>query len=121
MRQLLAVFLLFAGLSALGADTATSLKGYLLDVACHDRLKPKGHLNLSAALHSRSCLEAPFCTRSGFGVLTDDQHFIKFDDDGNAKVKKFIAGFNRETDIKIIVTGTVAGDKMTVSKIELQQ
>ncbi|HEY6352435.1 MAG TPA: hypothetical protein VI636_23810 [Candidatus Angelobacter sp.] len=59
--------------------------------------------------------------RSGFGGLTDGQHFIRFDDDGNAKVKKFTVGFNRETDIKIVVTGTVEGDKMTVSKIELQQ
>lgn len=120
MRRWTSVFLLVLGLSAFAADTATTVQGYLLDVACYGRLKTKGNLGVAVPMHERSCLQAPYCTRSGFGVFTDDKHFIAFDQDGNDKVKKFIEGFNKETDIKIVVTGKVDGDKMTVNKIELK-
>ncbi|HLJ26263.1 MAG TPA: hypothetical protein VKY85_06100 [Candidatus Angelobacter sp.] len=121
MRPLLPLFLLIASLSAFAADTTTAIKGVLLDTFCYDRLKPKGHLEISSAMHSRDCLRAPLCSRGGFGVLTEDKRYIKFDQDGNEKVRKFIATFSRETDIRITVTGAVDGDKMTITKIELQQ
>jgi hypothetical protein len=119
MRRFFLLLFVAASISALAADTA--VQGYLLDSACYDRLKPKGNLGMAAALHARDCLRGPMCMRSGYGVLADGKRFIRFDRDGNDKVKKFIAGFSKETDLKITVTGKVDGDMMTVSKIELQQ
>ena len=53
-------------------------------------------------------------------MLTDDKKVIKFDAASNAKAKQFIADLKKEKDIKVNVTGTVNGERMTVSKIELQ-
>ena len=120
MKKWMVVLLILVSLSGLAEAPSVVVKGYLLDGACYDRLKPKANLTIAAGLHSRDCLRAPFCERSGYGVLTDDKRFIKFDQASNERVKKFIATFNKETDIKVTVTGTVDGDKMTLSKIELQ-
>jgi hypothetical protein len=121
MRQTILIFLLMMNLSAIAADANTTVvKGYLLDVACYERLKAKGHLELGTAMHSRACLQIRYCANNGYGVLTDKNSFLRFDAESNEQVKKFIAGFTKETDIKVTVIGKVEGDKMTVSKIELQ-
>jgi hypothetical protein len=123
MRRSILFFLVMASMSAFATgpdDTATTVQGYLLDVMCYNRLKPKDNLERAAALHARGCLQGPYCARSGYGVLTVDKRFIRFDQDGNEKVKKFIAGFTKETDIRVMVTGTVNGENMTITKIELQ-
>jgi len=60
------------------------------------------------------------CAKSGYGVLTDDKKIVMFDAAGNQQAKKFIADLKKPKDIKVSVTGTVNGDTMTVSKIELQ-
>lgn len=62
----------------------------------------------------------PDCERSGYGLLTDSKKIIKFDSASNAKAKQFIAGLKKNNDIKVNVTGTLNGERMTVSKIELQ-
>jgi hypothetical protein len=71
-------------------------------------------------MHSRACLQIRYCANNGYGVLTDKNSFLRFNAESNEQVKKFIAGFTKETDIKVTVIGKVEGDKMTVSKIELQ-
>jgi hypothetical protein len=120
MRKLL-FLLLLASTSIVAVDAGDKVvKGYLLDVACYDRLKPKGHLAVASGLHSRTCLQTAFCARSGYGLLSEDQHFIKFDSDSNERVGKFISSFSKETDIRVTVTGKQTGDTMAMSKIELQ-
>jgi hypothetical protein len=108
---------LFAAISigAFAADTTVS--GYLVDVACgaEDGSKPG-----FGASHEKMCLQMPDCAKSGYGVVTDDKKFIKFDAAGNEQAKKFIATLKKKKDIKIAVTGAVEGESMTVSKIELQ-
>ncbi len=58
--------------------------------------------------------------RSGYGLLTDDKKVLKFDKAGNEKAKLFIASLKKDKDIKVDVTGTVNGENMTVTKIDLQ-
>jgi hypothetical protein len=115
MRRFFLLLFAAASINALAADTA--VKGYLVDVACYARIKQK---HGSPANHSKSCLTAPNCADSGFGVLTDDKQFIKFDQDGNEKARKFVTGMDKETGIRVTVTGSVNSDTMTVSRIELQ-
>ncbi|MGB8132130.1 MAG: hypothetical protein WCG81_20250 [Candidatus Angelobacter sp.] len=104
-----------AALSAFAAET--KVQGYLVDLACASE---EGQKPGFGAKHSKDCLQMPDCVKSGYGVLTDDKKVIKFDAASNAKAKQFIGGLKKNKDIKVNVTGTVDGERMAVSKIELQ-
>jgi len=101
--------------SAFAADT--TVKGYLVDRMCAaDDASTPGFW----PKHTKECLQMPDCEKSGYAVLTEDKKVIVFDKNGNAQAKKFIAALTKKKDIRVTVTGTVNGDQMTVSKIELQ-
>jgi hypothetical protein len=111
------LLVLFAALAITSFAADTTVKGYLVDIACgqEDGSKPG-----FGAKHTKECLQMPDCVSSGYGVLTDDKKVIRFDKAGNNQAKKFIGDLKKESDIKVTVTGTFHGDMMTVSKIELQ-
>jgi hypothetical protein len=115
MKKLTLVLLTAVALSAFAADT--KIQGYLVDIACASE---EGQRANFGAKHSKDCLQMPDCAKSGYGLLTDDKKVIKFDEASNEKAKQFIADLKKEKDIKVSVTGTVNGERMTVSKIELQ-
>jgi hypothetical protein len=115
MKKLTLVLLTAVALSAFAADT--KIQGYLVDIACASE---EGQRANFGAKHSKDCLQMPDCAKSGYGLLTDDKKVIKFDAASNEKAKQFIADLKKEKDIKVSVTGTVNGERMTVSKIELQ-
>ncbi len=112
-----ALLILFAAIALTSFAADTTVKGYLVDIACgqEDGSKPG-----FGAKHTKECLEMPDCANSGYGVLTDDKKIIRFDKAGNEQAKKFIADLKKNNDIKVTVTGAVSGAGMTVSKIELQ-
>jgi hypothetical protein len=116
MRKLILVLFVAVALSALAADT--TVKGYLVDLAC---AAEEGQKPGFGAKHTKACLQMPDCAGSGYGVLTDDRKVIRFDSASNEQAKKFIADLSKQKDIRVTVTGTVNGDQMRVSKIELQQ
>jgi hypothetical protein len=111
----LAAFLSILGATSLAADDV--VKGYLMDVACSARRAQKPE---PPTRHSRMCLQLPNCSNNGYGILTEDKRFIRFDDEGNQKAKDLLAHTNRESDFKITVTGSMDGDRLKVSRIELQ-
>ena len=120
MRRLAIVLLIPVLFTTLGVGAFTAdiaVQGYLVDVNCSARM---GRKPGSAPGHGTACLRMPFCEKAGYGVLTEGNRFIKFDQDGNEKAKKFIASITKTNDIKVTVSGIVDGDNMTVSKIELQ-
>jgi hypothetical protein len=115
MKKLALILFAAMAVSAFAADT--QVKGYLVDLAC---AAEDGQADGFGAKHTKGCLQMPDCVKSGYGVLTDDKKVIKFDNASDDKVKKFIADLKKEKDIKVTVTGTVSGDKITVTKIDLQ-
>lgn len=115
MKKLMLVLLAAMAIGAFAAET--KVQGYLVDIACADEEGQKAGFG---AKHTKDCLLMPECVKSGYGVLTDDKKVFKFDKAGNAQAKKFIDRLKKEKDIKVGVTGTVTGETMTVSKIELQ-
>jgi hypothetical protein len=111
--KLLVPFLFAAlGTHAFAADA--SLEGYLVDVACAARNSGKPAF---AAGHGRTCLRMPSCADSGYGVLTDDKRFIKFDQSGNEQARKLLADLTEETGIRVDVSGAVDGDHMAVANL----
>jgi hypothetical protein len=115
MRKL--TFVLFAALAVSAFAADTTVKGHLVDLAC---AAEEGQKPGFGAKHTKGCLEMPDCAKSGYGVLTEDKNVIRFDQASNEQAKKFIAELKQAKDIKVTVTGTLKGDTLTVTKIELQ-
>jgi hypothetical protein len=115
MKKFTLVLLTAVALSAFTAET--KVQGYLVDIACASEEGQRANFGIK---HSKECLQMPDCAKSGYGLLTDDKKIIKFDAASNAKAKQFIADLTKKNDIKVNVTGTLNGEHMTVSKIELQ-
>ena len=126
MKRILGVFavLALAVLTACaGSDKAgpkQTMTGTLVDVACasDNALKPKADF---ATKHSKQCLQMPECTESGYGILSSDNKFTKFDSDSNKQVEKFIADTNKDKDWKVTVTGSMNKDNtIKLDSIKLQ-
>lgn len=115
MKKLTLVLLTAVALSAFAADT--KIQGYLVDIACASEEGQRPNFGIK---HSKECLQMPDCAKSGYGLLTEDKKVIRFDAAGSEKAKQFIAELKKNNDIKVNVTGTINGDRMSVSKIELQ-
>jgi hypothetical protein len=115
MRRIILLLLAAAAISAVAADT--KVQGYLVDIACASE---EGQRANFGAKHSTMCLQMPECVKSGYGLLTEDKRVIRFDAASNEKAKQFIAELKKNNDIKVNVTGTINGDQMSVTKIELQ-
>jgi hypothetical protein len=115
MKKFAMMLFVALAVSAFAADT--TVKGTLVDMACAREDGAKADF---PAKHNKGCLQMDECEKSGYGLMTPDKKVIRFDAAGNAAAKKFIAELTKKTDIRVSVTGTVNGDSMTVSKIDLQ-
>lgn len=116
-KLMVTVVLAFAviGVTRVMASDSTTLKGYLMDVSC--ATKHAGEAGFAEG-HDKECLQ--MCADSGFGVLSDEGKFVKFDDEGNKKVEAFVKATDTDGAWKVTVTGKVTGEKMTVESIALQ-
>lgn len=88
---------------------AETWNGTLVDVMCKDK---------DLAGHTAKC--AIGCSKGGYGVVTADGKFVKFDEAGNAKALAALKATNKEKDLKVKVDGEVKDDTIQVASIELQ-
>src|SRR5438046_3098198 len=100
---------IFAGSLFAIAAFAETWSGTLVDVSCKDK---------DLAGHTKKC--AMGCSKSGFGLVLSDGKFVKFDEAGNAKALATLKSSSKEKDLKAKVSGTLDGDTVQVSSIELQ-
>jgi hypothetical protein len=92
-----------------GAAMAETWTGTLVDVMCKGR---------DLASHTREC--ALKCAKGGFGVVLADGKFVKLNETGNMQALAALKASSKEKDLKVKVTGELAGDIIKVSSIELQ-
>src|SRR6266480_1061562 len=85
---------------------AETLSGTVVDIMCRGK---------DLAGHTREC--AVTCSRSGYGLVTADGKFLKFDEAGNARTLTALKKLTREKDLKAKVTGTLNGDLLKVETI----
>lgn len=104
MKKLLALSVLFSA-----AALADSFSGTLVDQMC------KGKEDLAA--HTTKCAVA--CSKSGYGIMTADGKFIKFDDAGNTKALAALKATSKEKDLKATVNGTMDGETLKVESVSL--
>ena len=104
-------------LSALSAPlSAENVEGYLIDKMCSAKvLEQSGD---AAKAHTKDCALMPNCKSSGYGVVTADGKFLKFDEDGDRMAAKALGFFSREDNIKVTVSGEVKGGTITVVAIQ---
>jgi len=115
MKKLALILFAATAICAFAADT--TVKGHLVDLSC---AAEEGSNPGFGVKHTKDCLQMEECAKSGYGVLTEDRKVIRFDKAGNEQAKKFIADLKKRNDIKVVVTGNLQGEQITVNKIELQ-
>ena len=86
--------------------------GYLMDTMCASKLLDK------ASSHTTECMKMPDCKGSGFGLVTKDGKYIKFDEAGNAKA---LEGSGKEDQLLVTVTGVMHGGMIRVASVTAQE
>ena len=107
--------LLFAALVAFALPAFASEENYknvpVVDVKC----SAKASANPNA--HTRAC--ALQCQASGFGVVTEDKKFVKFDTEGNTKIIEALKNSDKKDHLRVDVNGDLKGDTLQVKSIKL--
>jgi len=125
VRSCLCLAALSCGLAA--AAHAEDIKGVLMDEKCSGTADLRisgasGQLvggRIVAEAHTRQCALMPECQKSGYGVYTSDNKFLKFDEAGNRKALAAIKASTKLDDLEVEVTGEVKGDTMKVATLKL--
>jgi hypothetical protein len=106
----LLVLLGFAAIPALAA-AATYKDVSVVDVNCSKKVAA------DPDSHTRTC--ALQCAESGYGIITSDKQFLKFDADGNTKIVDALNASKKKDHLRVDVTGEVQGDTLKVTSIKL--
>lgn len=67
--------------------------------------------------HSRAC--ALKCEASGYGIITSDKKFLKFDAAGNKDILAALKASDKKDHLRADVTGEVEGDTLKVTSVKL--
>lgn len=110
MRGTLTLGTLFL-VSALLAGGA-EFNGHLMDTMCAAKKLDQ------ASSHTAQCMKD--CATSGFGLVTKDGKYLKFNEGGNAKALKALKADNRQANLQVKVTGELKGSVIRVDSIAMQ-
>lgn len=112
MKKLASMLVLF-GLSVFPAlAAAASFQDVpVVDVNCSRKVAA------NPDAHTRACALA--CARSGYGILTSDHQYLKFDAAGNKEILAELKNSNEKDHLRVNVTGEVQGNMLKVSSIKL--
>ena len=67
--------------------------------------------------HPRAC--ALKCEVSGYGIITADKKFIKFDAEGNKEMREHLKASDKKDHLRVDVSGDVQGNTLKVTSIQL--
>jgi hypothetical protein len=94
---------------ALTAETWKNVS--VVDSQCLDKVKA------DPDKHTTKCSLA--CADEGYGILTSDGTYLKFDAAGNAKAKSAFEATKKTDHLRADVEGTKAGDEIKVTSFKL--
>ena len=110
MRKIASLILLL-GLCALPCLAETYNNVAVVDVNCSKKVAS------DPDAHTRAC--ALKCEKSGFGIVTQDKQFLKFDAEGNSKIAEALKASDKKDHLRVDVSGDVQGDTLKVTSIKL--
>jgi len=85
----------------------------ILDVMCSKDRKVAANPDA----HTKEC--ALECKGAGFGIVTSDHKFLKFDSAGNERVLAQLKNSKKQDHLRVDVSGDVQGDTLKVKSIRL--
>ena len=110
MRKFLFVIAMMASFAAVAAaETFNDVP--ITDVACSKNAAK------DPDAHTREC--ALQCQKSGFGIVTSDHKFLKFDGKGNSLVLDALKKSDKNAHLRVDVSGDVQGDTLKVTSLKL--
>ena len=86
--------------------------GYLMDTMCAASRLDK------ASSHTTECMKR--CKQSGFGLVTQEGKYIKFDEKGNIKALNELELTGKQDELLVKVTGEMRGGMIRVESVETQ-
>lgn len=108
------------------AVSAAQIEGVLMDSKCsataEEHLVPGVGLQggrTVAEAHLRECALMPECQKSGYGVYTDDNKFLTFDEAGNRMALRELKASKKVDDLEVEVTGDIDGSTIKVKTLKL--
>lgn len=112
-------------LACAAAAPAAQVQGMLIDQMCSSKAEVRivsgprleGGMIVAEA-HTRECALMPACQKSGYGVFTYDNKFLKFDEAGSRKALALLRASKKEDYLKVEVTGEIQGDSIKVASIK---
>jgi hypothetical protein len=109
----LASFCLLMGLCAIPALAAAETYNNVpvVDVNCSKKAAA------DPDSHTRAC--ALKCEGSGFGIVTKDSQFLKFDAAGNKTITEALKASDKKDHLRVDVSGEVQGDTLKVTSVKL--
>lgn len=100
--------------TALLAGGTTTLNGWLIDAYCARNANAT-----TARTHERMCDMGAPCRAVGYGVMTADGRFWKFDPAGDRKALATLQATTQKDDLRVRVTGREHGNAFAVSTLYL--
>ena len=68
--------------------------------------------------HTRDC--ALKCAGSGFGIITSDNRYLRFDKTGNEQILSQLKSSDKKDHLRVNVSGDVQGDTLKVKSVTLE-
>jgi hypothetical protein len=96
---------------AVAAEETTWSNVPVVDTMCVGKVKA------NPDAHKRTC--ALQCSRSGYGLITSDGTYLRFDEAGNEKTVAALKASKKEDHVRATVKGTREGDTIKVDSVTL--
>ena len=114
MKRLLAIVLVLAATRlplALAAEETTWTNVPVVDTMCIDKVKA------DPDKHTKKC--ALQCSKSGYGLITADGAFLKFDTAGNEKTIAALKATKKDDHLSATVKGIRDGETIKVTSLAI--
>ena len=95
--------------------SAEQVEGILIDQMCSGPLLKKGYD--AAERHTKMCAMMP--NSPGFGIVTPDGKYLKFDAEGNKKAAAALKASDKKDNLTVSLEGKVDGGNIKVEKLDL--
>jgi hypothetical protein len=105
----LSLIMLFSAPLLCAAETWTNVS--IVDVNCSAKVKD------NPDVHTQKC--ALQCSKSGFGVVTADGAFLKFDSHGNEQAVAALKASHAKDHLRATVTGDREGNTIKVTSLKM--
>lgn len=114
MRKNLPVLSILLAIASLAQGT--DLQGVIIDIKCAQDILKHGR---QIVKKRRECSLSKHYSRTGYGIITDDQKFFRFDDAGNKRALELLKNSSDRDNVKVVIAGDIDGRTIKVANMSL--